>query len=213
MGCDIHAFVEVRKYPYGDKKRENGVWISADKWTVNPDSVLYPEERNLRLRIDNEDRIYRERNYDLFSILADVRSNGKLKLISLPKGLPDNVSQEVKQEADYWDGDAHSHSYLTLAELLNYNWDAEMETKEFVESREFAVKKYGEDVELESIFDAVDLDGPFGGVYVKHKVTLRDRLSEFMETIEKLKGFVEKHNRPHWDTKEEDIRLVFWFDN
>jgi hypothetical protein len=40
MGCDIHAYTEVRKYRYDDKKREHGVWISADKWNVCAHCIL-----------------------------------------------------------------------------------------------------------------------------------------------------------------------------
>ncbi len=39
----------------------------------------------------------------------------------MPKGLPDNVSIEVKTESDEWGIDGHSHSFLTLKELLDYS--------------------------------------------------------------------------------------------
>lgn len=213
MGCDIHAFVEVRKYPFGDDKREKGIWISVDKWTVDPDHIFDPEIYPNRFHIDSKDAIYKGRDYNLFNILADVRPDGNIEPISQPKGLPADLSQEVKQVADYWDEDGHSHSYLTLAELLQYNWEEKVEVHDFVGSRQVAIEKYGEDVECHSIFDAVDLDGAFGGVYVKQWKARKETMPAFMEAIERLKGFIEDSDRPYWQTREEDIRLVFWFDN
>lgn len=59
MGCDIHFYVE---------KRINGIWQTADKWSADLDDD--------RPYVDYDDRFYRDRNYDLFGILADVR-NGR----------------------------------------------------------------------------------------------------------------------------------------
>lgn len=72
---------------------------------------------------------YKDRNYDLFAILADVR-NGRgfagiktgdgFNYISEPKGLPAGMSQEA-QKALSWES-YHSHSWLTLAEILAFDW-------------------------------------------------------------------------------------------
>ncbi len=80
------------------------------------------------------DQPYHGRNYDLFAILANVR-NGRgfagiktgegFNPISEPKGLPEDVSPEVKQSSDDWDVDGHSHSWHTVADLINYNWHQE----------------------------------------------------------------------------------------
>ncbi|MCT6901642.1 MAG: hypothetical protein M3Z48_00250 [Lactobacillus sp.] len=101
MGCDIHAYVEVKRYPYQDEKRENGVWINADKWTVNQEQVLHPEDDQRHMIIDYDDHIYKGRNYYLFAILADVRNGKGFTPISEPKGLPVDVSPEVKKISDY----------------------------------------------------------------------------------------------------------------
>jgi len=44
------------------------------------------------------------------------------KVISYPKGFPDNASEEVKLMYEGYGSDAHSASYLTLTEILNYDW-------------------------------------------------------------------------------------------
>lgn len=110
MGCDIHLFVE---------KKVNGKWESADKWSKDEDG----EERGMELRtVDYDDKFYRGRNYELFAILADVRNDSEIVPIKKPRGVPKNISPEVKDEINKWKGDGHSHSYFTIAELLKFDW-------------------------------------------------------------------------------------------
>jgi hypothetical protein len=140
MGCDIHFYVE---------KREGDKWVSADKWT--------PDEYDGRIRVSWRDAFYSDRNYDLFAMLANVRNGygfagcdtgDGFKPIALPKGLPEDVSPEVKAESDRWNSDGHSHSFLTLAELEAYDWPGQA-TKQrgFVNALQFmdyAVKGHPE---------------------------------------------------------------------
>jgi hypothetical protein len=62
------------------------------------------------------------RDYGLFGFLADVRNYSHSPVIAEPRGLPDDVSPEMRTECDEW-GDCHSTSWLTLAELLAYDYD------------------------------------------------------------------------------------------
>lgn len=136
MGCDIHLAVEVRKNGkwerrlpppearvphYVEKARED-----PDAWYANGAMVTW----------------YDERNYDCFAILANVcnghgfagiPTGGGFVPSSAPRGMPKDVSTAVarlhpdhpKHEAeasdDIWLGD-HSHSWLLLSELLDYDW-------------------------------------------------------------------------------------------
>lgn len=67
------------------------------------------------------DGAYGNRNYVLFAVLAGVRNRQGIKPLSEPRGLPEDVSTEARRSA--MNGD-HSHSWLTLAEVRAYNWDA-----------------------------------------------------------------------------------------
>lgn len=40
MSTDIHAFVEVKRYSCEDEQRKKGVWLSADKWSIDPNAIL-----------------------------------------------------------------------------------------------------------------------------------------------------------------------------
>ena len=116
MGTDIHMAAEVRK---------NGKWelVTAKLFTGWGD-----EKTNIP---------YEGRNYNLFSMLADVR-NGygfagcitgeRIIPISEPKGYPSDMCQELKHNLECDDcnewylSNDHSASFLTLKELLEYDW-------------------------------------------------------------------------------------------
>lgn len=144
MGCDIHLAVEVRN---GD-----GVWRRAlppeevrDPWLVEqaeerPDDPYYAK----RVEVTWFD----DRNYNLFAILAGVRNNFDFEPIAEPRGLPDDLSAEVKrldyaeqEDEDADDNDVslgdHSQSWLTLAELQAYNWNREVKEGGWVDPINF----------------------------------------------------------------------------
>lgn len=135
MGCDIHGFCEVK---------ENGVWKLNTKKVFKNSYYLSPEELKERQK-ENPDYEISEwqkdefqehpstsRNYDWFAILADVR-NGRgfagvptgdgFAIISEPKGVPDDATEEWLENVDQWDSDMHSHSYLTLEDFDSFDWN------------------------------------------------------------------------------------------
>ncbi|MBH9645074.1 hypothetical protein [Burkholderia vietnamiensis] len=105
------------------EKLIDGKWVAQGNFSRNEDGW-----------IDGGMKIYDGRNYDLFAMLADVR-NGRgfagcktgegFNPIAEPKGIPDDASDEFKAIAEQWGCDGHSHSYLTLRELLDYDWTQE----------------------------------------------------------------------------------------
>jgi len=76
-----------------------------------------------------------QRWYMLFTRIAGVRNHPDTTPISLPKGLPDDLSITTKFCADYWNGNGHSHTWLNaneIRELMNTSfikddWDFEHE--------------------------------------------------------------------------------------
>lgn len=109
MGCDIHIIY---------KTKIKDVWKEV---TVE--------------RTDGEDAPFDYRSYGLFAFLAGVRNFSKIKPISEPRGLPENWKPENREavgfqsdsyQDGYFDG-LHSKSWLTIEELLNYDYDQEIE--------------------------------------------------------------------------------------
>lgn len=139
MGCDIHVYVE---------KKIGDTWFPITPLEHNPD---YEEQYgdsawNHPLRLNHYSYDI-GRNYRVFAMLAGVR-NGigfasvktgePITPISQPRGLPNDVSPEVKTESDEWGCDGHDHSWLTLAELDAVPWKQnQVRLCGFVDPREF----------------------------------------------------------------------------
>ena len=118
MGCDIHMHVEFKSPKWTDDTR----WKCGDYFTITDptDPNCEPEYVGL----------YEHRNYDLFAVLAGVRSYGDFQCISSPKGLPDDVTEYVEKAHEEWGCDAHSTSYLTMREIVEFH-EAEKPTNMF----------------------------------------------------------------------------------
>lgn len=190
MGCDIHIFVE---------KRINGKWECID-------TIIGDENGNLYVPYEN--RIYTERNYSLFALLANVRNHAKIISISEPRGLPDDVSEIVKEISYQWDCDGHSHSYYTLEELLNYNPEHLVKQVGYMSKETWTLFQES----LKTSKPNYDLRFPYAGWsssgmgWERHEWEVPAKVISpnfFIETLNKLKEI----------GKPEDVRIVFWFDN
>lgn len=113
MGCDIHLFAEARD-------SEGAPWrnINAMEEDEVYDSGTY-EIIGTKMRPVS---FYNGRHYGLFGVLAGVRWSCPHGAIAEDRGLPEDISAEVRAEADDWGEDGHSHSFATLAELIAYDW-------------------------------------------------------------------------------------------
>lgn len=119
MGCDIHLFAEIRK---------NGKWEQAGSMVKN--EYYWPEEDTGNYLGNKKlvrERFYRGRNYQLFGVLAGVRSDGPP--IVEQRGFPKDASKETKSYHKSWEGDAHSESWLNLKELLEWAYGGDFSKK------------------------------------------------------------------------------------
>ncbi|MFA6971806.1 MAG: hypothetical protein WC208_10445 [Gallionella sp.] len=160
MGCDIHLFAEKKVYNYNDKEKSKGRWVSLDKWVEREEF----EYKDRPLEVPYKGGFYTHgRNYNLFSALANVRSHYFIDatFISEPKGMPRDASKLVWAACDDYGTDGHSHSWLTLKELKDFNW-----------------KPYGDSV--------------------------KEFMDEVFPKLEEAKGK---------ERTDEEVRIVFWFDN
>jgi len=201
MGCDIHMFCEYKR-----TVKDNDVWVNADNWRINP---YFGDEDETEYEISG---LLSERNYTLFSALCGVRDySDKTPRISEPKGIPVDVCKEIMRESNSWDGDGHSHSYVTLAEVFAFN------------KLNNPVKFSG----LISVEQAKDLNdneklpeswcqGSTDKTKV-HRVWSDTSMTVLGELYEKM---AERFNDVGWFfgrdiplEKMDDFRIVFWFDN
>lgn len=107
MGCDIHSFAERK---VNNKWEKVGEHFSLGDW----EKQYYKKEKG-------ENPFY-WRSYSMFAFLAGVRNYDHSEPISETKGLPDDISDEVRDEyGDCWG--YHSSSHLSLKELLDFDYD------------------------------------------------------------------------------------------
>lgn len=106
MGCDIHLWIEGK-----DKK---GNWFVA-----NPRYVDYGDPSQIR-KVEEYDI---GRSYLLFSALANVRNEQDIPFIQSNRGLPSDISEDVKFDAEEWRGAAHSYGYVSATELGIYSYE------------------------------------------------------------------------------------------
>lgn len=173
MGCDIHSFAEVRK---NGKWEKVGEVFPLDDWDKN------------YFKKDFGDRPINWRDYSLYGWLADVRNYSCVPAISQPRGIPDDVSPEVAQENNDWADDGHSHSWLSLAELLTVDYEQVFWDRRVTRQ------------EAPNFWNGAALANEGEG---KH-ITLREHLSEgYFRVLETLKTL----------GSPDDVRIVFWFDN
>jgi hypothetical protein len=190
MGTDIHIVAEYF---------QDGRWHLADK------------------------ELTEDRNYRAFAVLADVRNGygfagfdtgDELVPISSPRGLPDNMSLELramveKNETDdgveeddtaagIWLGD-HSFSWVTLQELLAYDLDAPITVRGYVSDE--TARRYRETGEKPHSWAAWTPQPGFERI--EWQVPLRESASLISTLIDEVRDLGDPSN----------VRLVFGFDN
>lgn len=216
MGCDIHIYTEGKL---------DGKWTHLDELTSVDEYEGEPPYKNYS-------EIYNSRSYNLFSILADVRNGygfagfttGEgFSPISKPKGLPEDVTESVKEKSDSWDCDGHSHSYLSLKELLDYDWEQTTINQGMLTKDEFdrlmdndwwKEKTTGPDKEgfywlpkAPNHYSSM-ISGSVEVVSFKYKTTYREAAEYFYKQVmSQLKRLAILAGGP------ENVRIVFWFDN
>ena len=220
MGSDIHLFVEMRIH---------NRWVSVDTWETD-ESWEPDDDEETHLKVPYAARYYNDRNYSLFAILANVRNargsagirtGAGFKPIAVPRGLPPDVSPEVQAEARYWGRDGHSHSWLTLAELLAYDWDQVTTRQGWVDPLNYLFWKFegrprawnaavlgqaARRVSNEEMEEALTWGRPSAHLYttVQWQETYRRCASDFLEqTLPRLRSL----------GPPDDVRIVFFFDN
>lgn len=201
MGSDIHIYTEIKKSINSEDK-----WVNVDNWRYNP---YYQEGNNNWERMLSVESIYIGRNYELFGILAGVRDHSN-DSIDDPRGLPEDVSEVTKKESDRWDGDGHSHSWLTLRELKEYQGlHPVVKRSGFISPEAAELLDAGEETpdtwcQMTTLTTWVKREWEEGCDVLKPLV---DKLNERVRDEFYVWGDEE---RPEFDEK---IRIVFWFDN
>ena len=216
MGCDIHCFVE--------KKNRK-----TDKWEKISGFKNAWDEENCESPFEN-------RNYREFALLADVRNgcgwgycpsdnteSDAIRPIALPKGIPEDVSPEVKKKIDACAEDGHSHSYLTAKEISEYDTNNSVNIRGYVNVREY--KKFKETGDADMLSqdvcggniikkpndECIDFQEKNPDMYVFTQIEFKKTAAELARWLfgDGLKQLMERSE----DGTGDDVRIVFFFDN
>jgi hypothetical protein len=207
MGCDIHGYIEVRKYD---------MW---DEWDACLDikSII-------------------GRNYDMFALLFGVRNYGKYIPLAKERGLPSNASEEATKDYEEWGMNAHGSSWITWEEIQNIKWmekGTELANRVYCyrkgeenwfQSFLWSSELNGEDYEILNRGESFERNGI---VYKRNVISMEDAISgdwqclfDIMKRIDELHkastrdiNTVESVNSPVVYRANPRIRLVVWFDN
>lgn len=95
-------------------------WIPADMWHYDYNQEDYDPWY--------AHKVYNMRNYIFFSLLSGVREHtiSGIKICD-PRGVPNDASYAYKKKVEYWDIDGHSHSYFTLKELYDVDFEKKID--------------------------------------------------------------------------------------
>lgn len=146
----------------------------------------YVEKRNENGKWENiEYEPFRHRTYNVFGFLADVRNYSNIPPISEPRGLPTDVSKEIKKQRKIWNSDGHSDSWLSIKELVDFNYDS------LIEDQRVTIQTGP------NTFNGGATCNPGEGKITTYRNFLGD---SFFEDLQKLQDLGAE-------------RIVFWFDN
>jgi hypothetical protein len=171
---------------------------------------------------------------------AGCDTGDALQPISDPRGLPENVSDEVKKYAEQWGCDGHSHSFLSLGDLLEYDWTQTVKNRGVVSAVEYF---------RWTLWDRRNGDGPeshSGGVFGPNVTLITEEemqdvidkarqafgsRQEIEENLKEMSFYCQvEWEQPYYklashffstvipellklSQEHDDVRLVFWFDN
>jgi hypothetical protein len=215
-------------------------WVSIDDWEP-PD----PEAPSDLPTVSWKKSVYNGRNYELFAYLASVRNRRgagferkmdrvrgefltdggePITPIREPRGMPPDASLEVKRSHEYWGQNGHSASWLTLAELVDFDWEGTTHVSRGIVSdpadAEYA-RKYN--VSPRSYSQSVLFGRPADTSAARHEWAAKVAATDECEWTESAASacsdflaalpLIIRRARKAGAKNLEDARLVFWFDN
>jgi hypothetical protein len=196
MGADIHMFIEYRcgnGMPWQADDHHKQEWEDRCRDQPNMDPVSYCDscKKQSKYRCDRGSVSYSQvratgRNYELFAALASVRGKGRE-----PLGLPDDVSDIIREASEAYGIDGHSHSYMGIEEFKKVIFE-----------------------ECSNQWPKTKKSNAFYGYHLPYEKHPPDytTLINYCEKLKIDKSMDRKLLGPEFSS-EVQVRLVFWFDN
>lgn len=201
--------MEVRPFD-SYEQRKSTKWVSADKWRVNPFVALHPNEPSEagEFVVLPEDRAIDQNLFErserdiLVAALGGSNMEG-LAPVSSSKGVPEDCCKEIKKEIDRWGEEGFSHSYLSLKELINYDWSQKVKVEKYVENSK--VDSFIDTVGIDNIIEIEVREVPFTKIVCNMQI--KYAMPNCLEIISKMNERISMN----LGQNHEDVRIVFWF--
>ena len=202
MGCDIHTRVEYfnndEHWVCGDTFRLNPYYSGSDPWEDDPYEVL---------------EVCGGRNYELFAVLANVRNYGDMEYIDDPRGIPDDDCRRTEMAYRAWGEDAHSASWFTLKELMDWNkTERKMKRRGMVSPEDAARLDRGEGTP-ETWCQWTNREGWVLRSWEEDYQPLDELIRELIQRGRDLRLWYEWEDMKSIEAKADKLRFIFWFDN
>lgn len=198
MGCDIHMYVEYKRK--STNKWERGDFYEENKYRYDEGDPQYSVVE-----------LHGHRNYGLFSTLAGVRDySDKVEPVAEPKGIPEDACDFVKKEFKDWDSDAHTPSWLTLKEIREYQ---AKNPKMFYSG--MVSPEQAEALDQHGITPDSWCQWTSNDTHVKREWSEdKEFLIPLIEKMEARALYLLHNGYGSYNLEDdENIRIVFWFDN
>ncbi|HLY31406.1 MAG TPA: hypothetical protein VKQ36_10275 [Ktedonobacterales bacterium] len=195
------------------EQRVDSQWRLLGPLIDNPDydPAENPEEPRLK-----PVEIYDVRNYDLFSILADVRNAsdgpGRLDVIAPPRGMPPDLSPEISAWVSCFDSDSlQTPSWLTLRELLAFDWEHVSNHPTYDQlAGTYVVDALVRDSSGALVYHLARIEPLAGDEFLARPPSPHATYATYAELAGKK--FMEGVLRPLQEAGDpDDVRIVFWF--
>lgn len=157
--------------------------------------------------------LHLQKDYHLFAALAGVRNGTwgmRVKPISSPRGLPNDASEEVKRAGTEYEGVYYGHSWISLQELLGFDWDQVVPHEAVIDMTEPGVREWLEKGDRSKAPPSYShyvtaQGGLLAGRYreVAWTQILRTDLKNFLEGVLPYLEYIAMWN-------PQDVRIVFW---
>lgn len=116
--------------------RVDGRWRSVDRWEPHDDVGMLRETIDMPV-----DTFYEGQNRALYAILCGRHNFADFPtIVDEARGFPDDLSEEVEQHLALYRDEGwfvSSPSWVTLAEILAYDWDVPVELHVYADGQEF----------------------------------------------------------------------------
>ncbi|MFD4870062.1 hypothetical protein [Streptomyces sp. NPDC058412] len=191
MGADIHGFIECRG-TYGNLDEEDSSWHAA---------------------IDL-DLLYGGRSYDAFGCLFGVRNHAGFRPLAEGRGLPPDVTAEVRSQYEDAPDLFHSASWIGWEELTAVDWDEpaltlDARVREYRYSVEHGWYESGKTFQNLAGRSEGDEWIQEGKIMRVSRMTRREAVredGEWTPVWATMKALADVHGPQY-------VRLVVWFDN